>query len=137
MLRKPWFGAPLRTCFFIFIFLFFVSLSRPVSGLRSDAMRGRIYNASRQPAAHPGAWALRASSSERNDTRGKRTRRRGKRRQREGEEKEKGEKELEERGRERQRVQKEGNKRMREDKQTRKHEENEKRRQERTKTHRK
>ena len=65
--------------------------------MRSDAMRGRIYNASRQPAAHPGAWALRASSSERNDTRGKRTRRRGKRRQREGEEQEEGEKELEER----------------------------------------
>ena len=70
---------PLELVFSIFV----VSPSRPVSGLRS-ATRGRIYHASRQPAAHQGAWALKASI-----IKGRREKARGEREREEQEERRK------------------------------------------------
>ena len=93
-------GGPEKGDFFT---VFGVLTPPPIGNFQAEVPKKVISHASRQPAAHPGAWALRVSSSERNDTRGKRTWRRGKRRQREGEEQEEGEKELEERERERER----------------------------------
>ena len=68
--------------------------------MRSARARPDLQRFASTGRASRGLGSIRASSSERDDTRGKRTRRRGKRRQREGEEQEEGEKELEERERE-------------------------------------